>query len=249
MPGYCKYLAIRPFYIIFCKMNIKGITSCVTTGKFLLWLLPVIIFISCDLFNPNTPPQITSSPVTEVNENAEYEYLVQTEDVDGDDISYSLTIFPDWLHLSGNRIHGTAPVVNFDKTYAVTIQASDGKDIDEQSYVITVKNVPDPENTPPEITSEPVTDVDENSYYEYSMTAEDADDDNLTYSLAEGPSWLSIYRNRIRGTAPEVSQDSSVSITARVSDGKDCGEQSYNLIIRQVPDPDRIPKPGVGRRY
>jgi hypothetical protein len=204
---------------------------------FIAFMIAIII-AGCDLFRQNSPPEITSTPTTQVNENSPYEYNLQSYDADGDSVNYYLDVKPDWLSISGKRISGTTPEVPYDKNYAIKIMASDGEDFSEQDYSIKVKNVPDPENNPPEITSTPVTQTNENSYYEYNLQAEDEDeDDELTYSLANSPSWLSISGNKICGTTPEVYQDSSVSVEARVSDGKDSDSQNYNLLIKNVPAP------------
>jgi len=202
------------------------------------WILVLTLFIpSCDLFKTNTPPEITSTPLTSVDEKTAYEYLLRATDADGDALSFTLETKPSWLSISGNRIYGTAPGVFNDKDYDVKVRASDGKDYGEQSYVIRVNNVPDPENNPPEITSTPVTEVNERTYYEYVLTAEDEDDDYLTYSLETDLSWLKITGRKIWGYAPEVENDSSVSVGARVSDGEDSDVQNFSLSIKNVPNP------------
>ena len=192
------------------------------------------LFAACDLFKPNSPPVITSDPVTEVTENEAYEYYILAEDPDEDDLSYALEIKPSWLSITGIKVHGTAPEVNMDKSYAVTVKVSDKKDFVTQSFQIIVRNLP---NNPPTFTSTPITEINENSYYEYLLEAEDEDDDNLAYSLETKPQWLYLAGRRIYGYTPEVENDSSVVVKARVSDGKDSDYQEYNLNITNVPAP------------
>jgi len=77
-------------------------------------------------------------------------------------------------------------------THSVSLTLSDGIDSDVQSFDITVNNV----NDAPVITSSAITNVDEDSEYEYILEATDDDaDDTLTWSVTEGstlPSWLSL---------------------------------------------------------
>lgn len=217
-------------------MNKKGITSCVLKGKYLLCFLPFLVFTGCDIFKTNSPPVITSSPTTQINENNDYEYIIQATDPDEDALTYTLEVKPAWLSLSGHTISGSAPEVESDQTYSVKVKVSDGEEFDTQQFTITVKNVPGP-NHAPQITSTPPAQVNENTYYEYYIQATDEDDDRLSYSITSGPSWLMKWNNKIYGTTPEVSQDSTVSVSVRVSDGTAYDDQTYDLAIIDVPNP------------
>ncbi len=181
----------------------------------------------------NNPPEITSVPITDVNENEFYSYQVVATDSDGDTLTYSLTVAPNWLPIDSVLITGTAPEVDEDTDFSVSIVVSDGTDTDTQSYVLTVGFV----NNPPEITSVPITEVNEDALYEYRVVAVDLDDDALTYSLTVAPNWLSIDSGLITGTAPEVDEDTDFSVSVVVSDGTDTDTQSYVLTVKYVPNP------------
>ncbi|MDP2628515.1 MAG: DNRLRE domain-containing protein [Nanoarchaeota archaeon] len=87
-------------------------------------------------------------------------------------------------------------------------------------------------NNPPVISSSPLTQIDENSYYEYQIQAQDPDGDLVNYRI-EGPSWLSVTHNIIFGTSPEVSQDKIYSVKLIVADGENArAEQSWNLLVK-----------------
>ncbi|MBA7619909.1 hypothetical protein ES703_27251 [subsurface metagenome] len=94
-------------------------------------------------------------------------------------------------------------------------------------------------NYPPEITSEPVREVDENDFYEYQVVAEDLDGHTLTYSFSVAPAWLSInfQTGLITGMAPEVDADTYFDVSVDVSDGTDIDTQSYVLTVIWVPNP------------
>ncbi len=91
----------------------------------------------------NNPPVITSNPVTKVDEKKNYIYQVTATDADSDTLVYSLTQAPNWLSINSQTglVSGTAPSVNTDTNFDVTVRVSDGKANVTQSYVLTVKNV------------------------------------------------------------------------------------------------------------
>jgi len=94
----------------------------------------------------NNPPVITSAPIKEVNESEFYEYQVMAVDLDNDTLTYSLPVAPDWLSINpgAGLITGTAPEIDEDAYFNVSIVVSDRKNLDTQSYVLTVKYVPEP---------------------------------------------------------------------------------------------------------
>lgn len=120
--------------------------------------------------------------------------------------------------------------------YRVHILADDGYSPDSKVLSLTVNEVVLPENSPPVITSTPVTEVDEGADYSYQVTATDADaGDTLIYSLTQEPEWLSINSaGLITGTAPEVVSDIDYDISVEVSDGTDIDTQSYTLTVKNL---------------
>jgi len=94
----------------------------------------------------NYPPVITSIPIIEVDENDPYSYDVEATDPDNHHLTYSLSVAPGWLSINSQTglITGTAPEVNADTDFSVSVIVSDGIDTDTQSYILTVKYVPNP---------------------------------------------------------------------------------------------------------
>lgn len=94
----------------------------------------------------NNDPVITSTiAVTSVNEGAMYNYDVNATDADGNTLTYSLTVAPAWLSINSvtGLISGTAPLVNADTNFPITVRVSDGVGgITTQSYTLTVINIP-----------------------------------------------------------------------------------------------------------
>lgn len=97
----------------------------------------------------------------------------------------------------------------------------------------TVKGGPVTGNERPLISSIQDQVFNVNSQYSYQVSATDADNDPLTYSLILHPDWLSIDPNTgvIYGTTPDLSSSTFYQITVRTSDGNDFDTESFTLEV------------------
>ncbi len=96
----------------------------------------------------NNAPVITSTPITGINEGANYSYQVIATDADGDALTYSFIENPSWLSISSTgSITGTTPNVNSNTRYSITVRVSDREDFDTQTYTLTVNNVIEEDDT------------------------------------------------------------------------------------------------------
>ena len=123
---------------------------------------------------------------------------------------------------------------------------------DKATLILKVveKEVPPepPKNNPPKITSTPVTMVNEKASYVYDVDATDPDNDVLTFSLTQSPSFLSINSQTglISGTAPEVNVDTIFPVIVQVSDGKGGSDsQSYQITVKNIPEPPKNNPPVI----
>ncbi|MBU2616140.1 MAG: hypothetical protein KKC19_03480 [Nanoarchaeota archaeon] len=90
----------------------------------------------------NHAPRITSTPITQVEENSTYQYRIQSSDLDGDILNYKLIDSPNWLSVTNDRISGTAPEVEVNTLSYVKVRVSDSRGgIADQSYTLLIKNV------------------------------------------------------------------------------------------------------------
>jgi len=196
----------------------------------------------------NHAPVITSVPVTEVYEGHNYYYQVNAVDPNGDSMEYSLITSPSWLSIDSQTglVSGTAPEVDEDTGFDIIVRVSDTEGaFDTQTYILTVMDIVESENLPPVITSVPVTEVDEQEVYTYDVEAYDPDGDILTYSLTQGPSWLSIdsQTGLVSGTAPEVDEDTGFDIIVRVSDTEGAFDtQTFTITVQNVEEPEKKSK-------
>ncbi|MBA7581851.1 hypothetical protein ES708_23762 [subsurface metagenome] len=85
----------------------------------------------------NEAPIITSVPITTATVGEAYVHDVEATDPDGNVLTYSLTVKPSRMTIN----FSTGKVIWFPKStgsYDVTVQVSDGKLSDTQSFTITV---------------------------------------------------------------------------------------------------------------
>ena len=140
----------------------------------------------------NSPPTITSTPVTLATEGLLYSYEVDGEDQNtGDTLTYSLKKSP-----TGMNIDPATGLVQWTPTSAqggnhpVTVRVKDNGGLsDTQRFKVAVGIV----NEAPKIKSSPITRATEEQRYSYDIDAKDPDTgDTLTYSLEAAPTGMNI---------------------------------------------------------
>ena len=141
----------------------------------------------------DTPPGFDSTPVTSYALThatvQTYQYSAHALDSAGTTLAYALLSGP-----AGASINAQTGVVTWNPTaagqYPFQIAAYDGHGANaQQNYTLSVTAAL---NHPPQITSQPVTEVVPGQDYQYGVQATDADNDALTYSLTSSPSGMSI---------------------------------------------------------
>ncbi len=138
---------------------------------------------------PNTPPYFTSTPITTAQIGVTYTYDATAFDPDLDYLTFVPgTTVPNGLSIDPDTgIVTWTPTVNQLGLNTVNLDVSDGNNNTAvQTFQVRVGQSPG--NTPPVITSTPVTSVPQGQIYVYPVTAIDSDGDTpLTYSLQPNP--------------------------------------------------------------
>ncbi len=191
--------------------------------------------------NHNRSPVITSSPIMTAVVGQTYAYDLHGSDEDGDPLRWELPIAPTGMSVNGST--GTirwTPTADQIGERIVTVWAFDGQPpgmtfslTSVQTFRINVRAV----NTPPQITSTPLTVASTTERYNYAVRATDVDSDALTFSLDTAPAGMSI--DPITGViqwdaapTPTGSHD----IAVRVADGNGgSAVQSYALVVSGTP--------------
>ncbi len=191
--------------------------------------------ISVTSQDPNSPPSITSTPSFGAVAGQEYEYNLTETDPDGDLLLWELTKAPAGMTLDAlsGFLHWT-PEVSQVGNHPIDIRLLDSRGaFTGQAFEIDVRGV----NTPPIITSPPITAAAVDKPYEYQVIARDAENDVLTYSLTGAvPEGMTI--NSATGLiswTPKNSQVGLENVSVLVSDSLGAiASQDYGIIVESV---------------
>ncbi|MCG8006059.1 MAG: putative Ig domain-containing protein [Candidatus Thiodiazotropha lotti] len=188
----------------------------------------------------NTPPVISGSPGTQVAEGQAYSFRPSANDADGDSLSFSIANRPTWASFSSStgQLSGTPDMDDAGTTSNIRISVSDGTDtISLNAFSITVTDT----NRAPTISGSPATSVAEGSSYRFAPSANDADGDSLSFSIANRPSWASFNTSTgvLSGTPGMDDAGTTSNVRISVSDGTDSASLSAFSIA--VTDSNRAP--------
>jgi len=102
--------------------------------------------------------------------------------------------------------------------------------------IVVSDNIVTPTNYAPTITSNPISQINEKSSYNYQVIANDPEGNNLTYSVIEPP-WLSVSSaGLVTGIVPSTSADTNCNVEIDVSDGTNVTKQNYTLTQKNLLD-------------
>ena len=203
--------------------------------KLLIVLLLELISISLtgclSMISPetNNPPVLATFSDATITLGETFTYPVEATDPEGDDLSYSLlTDSPPDMTIDENS--GVIIwIPNSTGEFGVTVEVSDGKLSDIQSFNIIVS---EPLNQAPVITSVPITSVILGEIYNYTIVAIDPEEDDLTYTLITKPTGMTISIDGAIIWTP--SAVGSYDVTVEVSDGELTATQSFSIVVDTV---------------
>ncbi|MEJ2395311.1 MAG: putative Ig domain-containing protein, partial [Candidatus Thiodiazotropha sp.] len=169
----------------------------------------------------NTPPTIQGVPPSGVSVNSNYNFIPTVTDADGDTLTFSISNPPSWC--SFNTATGELSGIPADSDVGifndVMISVSDGTDsVALPTFAIAVT---ESSNNPPTISGSPTSSILVNENYSFTPTATDADNDTLTFDIANSPSWCSFNNTtgELFGTPGIGDVGVYADITISVSDG------------------------------
>jgi hypothetical protein len=171
----------------------------------------------------NTPPVISGTPSTTATVGTQYTFTPTATDANaGTTLTFSITNRPTWATFSTTtgRLQGTPAVANVGSFANIQIRVSDGQDSATlAAFAITVSDVA---NRAPTISGTPSTSVMQGQSYSFTPTSTDADNDTLTFSIANKPAWatFSTSTGQLSGTPSAGNVGTTSGIVITVSDGE-----------------------------
>jgi len=170
----------------------------------------------------NRAPTISGSPASFVEAGSMYQFLPSATDADGDPLTFTIANRPDWatFNVATGFLSGMTAEADVGTYPGIVIGATDGQTTTSlQSFTISVASSFN--NTAPEISGTPSTNVLEGESYSFTPVASDADQDPLTFGITGRPPWATFNTSNGEISGTPNSSDVGVhgGIAISVSDG------------------------------
>ncbi|MCK4502550.1 MAG: putative Ig domain-containing protein, partial [Desulfuromonadales bacterium] len=134
----------------------------------------------------NNPPALAAIGNKSVLEGVSLNFTISATDADGDSLTYNVASLPDGAGFnSATGAFSWTPASTQANTYSITFSVSDGTDTASETIQITVTDVA--VNHAPVLAAIGNKSVDEGDTQSISITASDADGDNLSYLFTGMP--------------------------------------------------------------
>ncbi len=186
--------------------------------------------ITITVNNVNRAPVLDAIGDKSTNENSALSFSVSASDADSDTITYSAsgTAIDAGAALSGQTFSWT-PGYDQADSYQVTFIASDSQAQDSETITITVNNV----NRAPVLESIGSKSIDENNTLSFSVSASDADNDTITYSVESLPSGAAFVSQSFTWT-PGYEQAGTHQVTFVASDSQAQDSETITVTVNNV---------------
>jgi len=190
----------------------------------------------------NTPPTISGAPANAVTINQAYSFTPSASDPNGDRLRFAISNRPSWASFSTStgRLSGTPTSANIGTFANILISVNDGTaSVALPMFSIQVRDIP---NQAPTISGTPAGSATAGSAYSFTPAAADADQNPLSFTIANKPAWASFSTStgRITGTPAAANVGNYANIVISVSDGRASASLPAFAINVQEP-PNRAP--------
>ncbi|MGF1737888.1 putative Ig domain-containing protein, partial [Photobacterium satsumensis] len=198
--------------------------------------------ISAEIISTNTPPVISGSPATSVNQDASYSFTPVASDIDNDDLTFSIENQPSWTNFNPATgvLSGLPTNADVGTSSNIVISVSDGIETASlPAFNLAVVDV----NDAPTISGSPPTTVNQDAVYSFTPIGSDADSDDLAFSIENQPSWTNFNpaTGVLSGLPTNADVGTSSNIVISVSDGIETASlPAFNLAVVNVNDAPTI---------
>jgi hypothetical protein len=191
----------------------------------------------------NLPPIIAGTPPTTLSAGSSYSFTPTAADPDGDQITFQATNVPAWATFSTatGALTGTPTEAHVGMTEMITIEVTDSKAVTQlpafRIQVSSNSTAPPPANVAPTIAGTPATTATVGRQYTFTPVGDDANDDTLTFSISNRPSWLTFTpaTGQVSGTPATANIGSTGPIVITVSDGQATASLQFTVTVAAAP--------------
>ncbi len=177
----------------------------------------------------NHSPSITTIPTIVAAVDLAYNYDADARDEDGDSLTYELLVAPSGMSIDADSgVISWTPNASQFGNHRVVLGVNDRASIAAQRFLIIVESP----NRPPVIMSTPEQIISPGMIYRYDVSANDPDNNDLSYALSSAPAGMTIDALGRILWATAIADIGTHSITVKVTDlfGASAS-QSYDLVV------------------
>jgi len=178
-------------------------------------------------------PELTSAATFSADENQTSIGIVTAIDSEGDAVTFSVSGRELAITLAGVLTFKSDPDYETKSSYTATVTASDGFNSATQDIIINVTNVND---IAPELTSAATFSADENQTAIGTVTATDAEVDDITFTISGSELTITSAGALTFVSAPDYETKSSYTATVTAYDGKNSATQDIAVNVINVND-------------
>ena len=186
----------------------------------------------------NDAPTIEAIDGVNMDEDSSIDIVLSSDDVDGDDLTYSFNLNNDDVTLSIDEDHLTITAAqDFNGDVPITIFVSDTEFSDSTSFVVTVIAV----NDPPTISAINDITIIEDNTGSIIINAEDIDGDDLEYEITSGEPYFDfVIESDTITISPHLNWFGEASLTVSASDGQESVDTGFSITVTPVNDAPTI---------
>ena len=181
----------------------------------------------------NDTPEISGIPNQSINEDNEFIYTIEGDDIDGDTLEYSAQVDGNASVLIDGNLLTIIPDQDWFGLITVYTSVSDESSSSQTEFEIIVN----PINDPPEFTTTSLENADEDALYLFQILTHDIDNETeeLILNLEQHPSWLSLVGSDLHGT-PTNSHIGQDFIVLSAYDGELITTSQFSIFVNETND-------------
>lgn len=201
------------------------------------FLLLIVVPVSLGLVDPfgstnavaapggNSAPTISGNPASSAQVGKSYYFKPRATDSNGDNLTFSIRNKPRWARFdkSSGKLSGKPTSGDIGKNSNIVISVSDGrKGRSLPAFSIQVNKGSSQSNSAPTISGSPASSVQVAKSYYFKPNAKDSNNDKLTFSIRNKPSWSRFDKasGKLTGKPARSHIGATNNIVISVSDGK-----------------------------
>jgi Putative Ig domain./Fibronectin type III domain. len=188
---------------------------------------------------PNSPPTISGVPAAAVMVEQPYDFTPTASDPNGDRLRFAISNRPSWttFNTRTGRLSGTPAAANVGAYKNIVISVNDGvASVALPAFAIQVQDI---DNQAPTISGTPAGSATIGQAYSFTPTAADADNNSLSFSIANKPAWASFNTSTggLTGTPAAVDAGTDSNIVISVSDGRAAASlPAFTINVQELPN-------------